>query len=167
MTAATHHLAQLNIARLLVPLDSPQVADFVAALDPVNTLADSAPGFVWRLQTEDGDATAVRIWDDDRIIVNMSVWESVEALSNFVYRSDHVSVMRRRREWFETMGQAFMVLWWIPAATVPTVAQATARLARLEALGPTPDAFTLRAWFAPPGRPAERHDDDRSTCDVR
>jgi heme-degrading monooxygenase HmoA len=157
MATPTHHLAQLNVARLLAPLDSPQVADFVAALDPVNELADSAPGFVWRLQTDAGDATAVRVWDDDRIIVNMSVWESVEALREFVYGSDHVEVMRRRREWFAKMAQAFMVLWWIPAATVPTVAEGTARLAQLEAHGPTPDAFTFRAWFAPPGQPAERH----------
>jgi hypothetical protein len=166
MNDTTWHLAQLNIARLMAPLDSPQVADFVAALDPVNAQADSAPGFVWRLQTEDGDATAVRIWDDDCIIVNMSVWESVEALRTFVYSSDHVDVMRRRREWFEKLAQAFMVLWWIPATTVPTVAEATARLAQLEALGPTPDAFTFRAWFPPPGQPAERRDDDRWTCDV-
>jgi hypothetical protein len=166
MNDTTWHLAQLNIARLLAPLDSPQVADFVAALDPVNVLADSAPGFVWRLQTDEGDATAVRVWDDDRIIVNMSVWESVEALRTFVYRSGHVEVMRRRREWFDKMAQAFMVLWWIPATTVPTVAEATARLARLEALGPTADAFTFQAWFAPPGQPAERRDDDRWTCGV-
>jgi Domain of unknown function (DUF3291) len=115
-------------------------------------LADGSPGFVWRLQTDAGDATALRIWDDDRMIVNMSVWESIEALRAFVYRSDHVHVMRRRREWFDRMTQALMVMWWIPAGTVPTVAQATTRLAKLEEVGPTSDAFTFQAWFAPPGQ---------------
>lgn len=167
MTAtSTFHMAQLNVARLAAPLESAQLADFVAALDPINALADGSPGFVWRLQTEAGDATSLRVWDDDRVIVNMSVWESVEALREFVYRGDHVRVMRRRREWFEKMTQAFMVLWWIPAGDVPTVAQATARLAQLEAAGPTPEAFTFGTWFSPPGQATERRDDDRWGCGV-
>jgi uncharacterized protein DUF3291 len=144
-----YHLAQLNIGRLLAPLESPQLAPFVEALEPINALADGAPGFVWRLQTEDGDATAIRAFDDDMLIVNMSVWESVEALGDFVYRSDHVSVMRRRREFFERMAEAFMVLWWVPAGHRPTVAEAKDRLARLRRDGPTPEAFTFREQFSP------------------
>jgi Domain of unknown function (DUF3291) len=116
----------------------------------VNALADRSPGFVWRLQTEDGDATAVRGFGDDRLIVNMSVWESVGALAEFVYRGAHVEVMRRRREWFERM-QMFMCLWWIPAGHRPTVAEAEERLAHLEARGPTPRAFTFRDRFPAPG----------------
>ena len=94
---AGYHLAQLNIGRLVAPLDSPDVADFVDGLDAINALADTSPGFVWRLQTEDGNATAVRPYEDDTILVNLSVWESAEALADFVYRSDHVRFLRRRR----------------------------------------------------------------------
>lgn len=145
-----HQLAQVNIARLRAPLDSPQLADFVAALDPVNALADSSPGFVWRLQTEDGDATAIRVFDDDMLIVNMSVWESVEALADFSYRSDHRAVMLQRRKWFERMAEAFLVLWWVPAGHRPSVAEAEDRLARLRHDGPTPGAFTFRSPFPAP-----------------
>ena len=124
--SGTHHLAQANVARLLAPLDSPQLADFVAALEPINELADRSPGFVWRLQTDDGDATSIRAFDDDLLIVNMSVWESAEALADFTYRSDHLAVMRRRREWFEPMAEAHLVLWWVPAGHVPDVDEARA-----------------------------------------
>lgn len=142
---AEYHLAQLNIARLLAPLDSPQLADFVAALEPVNALADGSPGFVWRLQTEDGDATSIRAFDDDMLIVNMSVWESAEALADFVYRSDHRSVLRRRREWFERMDEAYVVLWWVPAGHLPSIEEAKERLARLRNDGSSPHAFTFRS----------------------
>jgi hypothetical protein len=146
----TYWLAQCNIARLLAPLDSPALADFVAALEPVNLLADTAPGFVWRLQTEDGDATAIRIFDDDMAIVNMSVWENIDALGNFVYRSAHRDVMRRRREWFEKPTEAYMVLWWIPAETLPTVSDAQLRFETLRRDGPGPEAFTFRTPQLPP-----------------
>ena len=145
-----YHVAQLNIGRLLAPLDSRQIAPFVEALDPVNALADGTPGFVWRLQTEDGNATAIRAFDDDMLIVNMSVWESVEALAEFVYRSDHVAIMRRRREFFECMAEAFMVLWWVPAGHRPSVHEAKDRLARLRRHGPTQEAFTFRERFPAP-----------------
>jgi heme-degrading monooxygenase HmoA len=153
---STARLAQVNIARLRAPIDSPQTAEFVARLAPVNALADDAPGFLWRLQTEDGDATAVRAFGDDRIIVNMSVWESLEQLAAFVYRSGHVEVMRRRQQWFERMAESWLALWWIPAATLPTVAHAEARLAHLRRHGPTPEAFTFRVNFLPPTSPRPR-----------
>ncbi len=140
------HLAQLNVGRLLAPLDTPQLAGFVAALDPINALADAAPGFVWRLQTEDGNATALRMFDDDWLILNMSVWESREALHAFVYDSDHVAVMRRRREWFTRMAEAYLALWWVPAGTRPTVPDAEERLTHLREHGPSPRAFTFRDW---------------------
>ena len=164
-----HHLAQLNVARLLAPIDAPQLADFVARLEPVNALAEATPGFVWRLQTEDGDATAIRAFDDEMILVNMSVWESIDALAEFVYRSDHVDVMRRRREWFEHDAQPYLVLWWIPAGTTPTVEEARARLEHLRELGPTPHAFTFRQPFPPSagstgGKAAPMPVDDRWTC---
>ena len=138
------HLAQVNIALPREPLDAPLLAGFVAALAPVNAVADASPGFVWRLQTEDGDATAIRAFGDDRLIVNMSVWESVEALRAFVYGEAHVAVLRRRREWFERLGEPETALWWVPAGTTPTVADAEERLGQLRAHGPTERAFTLR-----------------------
>ncbi|HYJ60260.1 MAG TPA: DUF3291 domain-containing protein [Actinomycetota bacterium] len=144
------HLAQINIGRLLAPVDDPLIADFVAALEPVNALADASPGFVWRLQTEAGDATALRPYEDDLIIVNMSVWTSLEALRAFVFDGPHVDVLRRRREWFEVMAEAYTTLWWVPAGTIPTIDEAKERLAILEARGPSPDAFTFRAPVAAP-----------------
>jgi hypothetical protein len=152
-----YHLAQLNIGRLLAPLESAQLAGFVAALEPINELADQAPGFVWRLQTEDGDATAIRPFDDDMLLVNMSVWESVESLAAFAYRSAHQEVLRERRQWFERSLDPYIVLWWIQAGTVPTVDEAKARLATLRRLGPTAEAFTFRAPFPAPGAEGE-HD---------
>jgi hypothetical protein len=142
-------IAQLNIARALAPLDAPLLADFNAALDPINALADHAPGFIWRLEDETGDATSIRAFDDDLMIVNMSVWESIDALAQFVYRSGHVSVMRRRREWFERL-RIHLVLWWVPAGQTPSVEEAKQRLAWLELYGPTPDAFTFKSRFATP-----------------
>ena len=147
------HLAQVNIARLAAPLDSPQLAEFVANLQPINEIADASPGFVWRLQTESGDATAVRILDDDWLIVNMSVWESLEALRDYVYRSPHADVLRRRHEWFERMVEAHAALWWIEAGTIPTISDAEERLMSVRAAGPTPYAFTLKEPY-PVIRPA-------------
>jgi hypothetical protein len=146
---STHHLAQCNIGRLRAPLDSPTLAGFVAGLDPINQLAERAAGFVWRLQTEEGDATAIRAFDDDMVLVNMSVWESVEALASFAYSGPHREIMRHRREWFERMADAYLVLWWVPAGTLPSVAEAKDRLETLRSIGPSPSAFTFRAPFGP------------------
>ena len=150
MSQGDWHVAQVNIAIPVEPLDTPALAGFVALLEPVNALADSAPGFVWRLQTEDGDATSIRAFDDDRMIINRSVWESVEALWNFVYNDDHLKAMRRRREWFTRLAEAHMALWWVPAGELPTIADSELRVARLRTEGPTPDAFTFKQRFGPP-----------------
>jgi hypothetical protein len=163
-----YHLAQVNIARLRAPIDSPQLADFMAALDPVNAVADAAPGFIWRLQTEDGNATSVRAFEWDQagsagVIVNMSVWESVEALAAFVFSGPHLTVLRRRREWFERMREAYTALWWVPAGSLPAVADAEERVRLLRATGPSPAAFTLREHFPAPddaaGGPRRAPDD--------
>ena len=145
-----HHLAQYNIARLLAPLDDPLLADFVASLDRINTLGDRSPGFVWRHQDADGTSTGTRVRDDDAIIINFTVWESVEAVFEYAYRSAHVEVFRRRREWFEEMREASMVLWWLPAGHIPTVEEADARLDYLRAHGPTAHAFTFKQRFSAP-----------------
>ncbi len=164
MDPAPWHLAQLNVGVLRAPLDSPQLAGFVEALDPINALADRTPGFVWRLQTEDGNATAIRPFEDDRVAVNLSVWESLEALGEFVYASRHLDVLRRRREWFEHMAEAYLVLWWVPAGTIPTVEEAKRRLEILRERGPSPEAFTFREPFPPPGTAATARPDDRWFC---
>ncbi|MFN3579701.1 MAG: DUF3291 domain-containing protein [Pseudomonas sp.] len=143
---AVSHLAQLNIARLKAPLDSPELTDFVANLARINALADAAPGFVWRLQTEDGDATGIDFFGSDHI-VNLSVWEGLEPLHDFVYQHDHLDMLRRKQEWFEPMGEAHMVLWWVPAGHLPTLEEAELRLGYLRQLGPTEQAFTFRRPF--------------------
>jgi hypothetical protein len=157
-----HELAQVNVARLAAPLDSPQLAEFVAALDPVNAAADRAPGFVWRLQTEEGNATAIEAfaWDVAEsygLIVNMSVWTDVEHLAAFVYGELHRAVLRRRREWFEQMAEAYTTCWWVPAGHRPTTDDAEDRVRHLRLYGVTPYAFTLREHFGPPG--VERSDE--------
>jgi hypothetical protein len=149
-----HQLAQVNVARLLEPYDSPRLADFVAALDEVNASADAASGFVWRLQTEEGNATSIRAFEFDvaesaGVIVNMSVWESVEALSDWVYGSDHRSVLVRRRQWFERMSDATLALWWVPEGHVPSTQEAELRVQHLRQRGPTPYAFTFKDRYAP------------------
>lgn len=149
MTA--HHVAQFNIGRLLHPLDAPEVAGFVEQLAAINALADAAPGFVWRLQTEEGSATELRPFADDRIIVNFSVWESISALHDFTYRTAHAAVLARRREWFERLGDAVLVLWWIPVGHVPTTEEALDRLELLRSEGPTLAAFTFKTRFPSPG----------------
>ena len=145
------HIAQLNVARAVAPLDSPTLADFMAALDGVNALAEASPGFVWRLKSDSGNATDIRAGDDPQLIVNMSVWASVEALFAFVYRSAHNKVMVRRREWFEKPAEAYQVLWWVPAGHAPTLAEALARLAHLRAQGPSAHAFTFKQRYPMPG----------------
>jgi heme-degrading monooxygenase HmoA len=151
-----HQLAQVNIARLRAPLDSPQLAEFVAALDSVNASADTAAGFVWRLQTEDGNSTAIRAFEWDTagsvgVIVNMSVWRSVEDLAQWVYGDMHRAVLRRRREWFERVAEATLALWWVPVGHLPTTAEAEERIRHLRAYGTTPLAFNFRRTFARPG----------------
>jgi hypothetical protein len=149
-SAAAYELAQVNIARLKAPLDSPRLKDFVDALDPVNADADAADGFVWRLQSDSGNATDVPVFGDEWLIVNMSVWRDTDALTAFMYRGRHREMLARRREWFERLAEAVTALWWVPVGHRPAVAEAEARLLRLRTHGPTPYAFTLRTSF-PPG----------------
>jgi len=159
-----YELAQVNIARLLAPLDSAELAGFVSALDPVNASADEAPGFVWRLQTEDGNATAIQAfeWDAEGspgVIVNMSVWTSIEALADWVYGPVHREVLLQRRNWFERVTEATVALWWVPSAYRPTTSEAERRVRHLRAHGPTPFAFTFRHNFRPP--------DEQGSTDAR
>jgi hypothetical protein len=159
------HLAQLNVGRLQAPIDDPMIAEFKGALDHINAIADRTPGFVWRLQTEEGNATALHPIDDDELVaINMSVWESIEALADYVYRSEHTAYLRRRREWFERYATSYLVLWWVPAGHIPSIGEALDRLDQLEATGPTPHSFTFTKRFAPPGVDAELSADERDSC---
>ena len=144
-----YHLAQLNVGIATAPLDSGAMADFMNNLDRINALAESSPGFVWRLKADDGNATSLRPIDD-RTLVNMSVWSDAQSLSSFVFRTAHVEFMRRRREWFERMPQAYLVLWWVREGHIPTTDEAVARLAHLREHGATPYAFNFRSVFPAP-----------------
>lgn len=148
-------LAQVNVARLRAPLESVELADFVGALDPVNASADTAAGFVWRLQTEDGNATAVRAFEWDAagsagVIVNLSVWDSVETLAAWAYGGVHREVLRRRRDWFHRVGESTFALWWVPTGYRPSTDEAEERVRLLREKGPTPVAFTFRHFYGPP-----------------
>ncbi len=149
-TKRTWQLAQANVARMRAPLADPLMAGFVAQLESINAIADAGLGFVWRLQTAQGDATSIRAFEDERILFNMSVWESIEALRNYVYKSGHTGPLRDRRKWFEPMTGPSLVLWWVPQLHIPTVEEAKERLELLRAKGPTLEAFTFRQWFPPP-----------------
>jgi Domain of unknown function (DUF3291) len=139
------HLAQLNIARMLAPADDPIMADFFANVPRINALAEAHKGFVWRLKDEEQDnATSLRPFDDDMLIVNMSVWETPEDLKVYAYQTAHAEIMRRRREWFERM-EAYMVLWWIPEGHIPTLEEAKEKLAYLKVNGESEHAFTFKS----------------------
>ncbi len=144
----TYHLALFNVGRVVATLDSPRLRDFMDGLDPINALAEQAPGFVWRY-TADGtnNATAARPLGDQDIIVNFGVWQSRDHLWDFVYRSQHLDFLRRRREWFEHMDEAYLVLWWVPAGHIPGMDEAIAKLEHLRRTGPSAEAFTFREPF--------------------
>lgn len=144
------HLAQLNLARALAPVDDPRLAEFVALLDQVNAVADRSPGFVWRLKTESGNATDIQAFDDALMLINMSVWESPDSLRRFVYEGPHLGVMRQRAKWFERALESYYVLWWVPAGHIPTIEEAKARLEHLREHGESAHAFSFSRLFPAP-----------------
>lgn len=143
-----YHIAQINIGRVLGEMDSPVMAEFRDNLDRINALAEASPGFVWRLKGDNNNATAIHVYDDPYLLINMSVWETVDALFSYVYTSAHTPYIRRRREWFEKLSIPMMALWWIPAGHMPTPAEAKAKLEYLEQHGATPEAFTFKQRFS-------------------
>ncbi len=144
------HLAQINIAQAKDAMESQTMRGFVARIDEIHALADKAPGFVWRLQTEAGDATAIRAFEDPMLLVNMSVWDDVESLKRYVYQSAHVELIRDRDAWFNKMKPVHQVLWWIPAGHLPSLGEGKERLAMLQERGPSRDAFTFAKPFPQP-----------------
>jgi len=149
MPPSHYHLAQVNVGRIVAPIDSPEMAGFVSQLQPINALADNSPGFIWRLQTPAGDATAIQPYDDPRININLSVWESVEALKQFVYQSRHIGPLRDRLKWFEKPVEAHMAMWWVPAGHIPSVEEAKERLQFRRTWGDTAVAFSFTAPYPP------------------
>ena len=145
----TFHLAQVNIGRVRGPMDSEIMHGFASRLAEINALADNAPGFVWRLQSDSGDATSIHVYDDEMLLINMSVWESIEALFEYTYRTEHVQLLRGRAEWFERLESHHMAMWWVPEGHIPTPQEAKARLEHLDTHGPTAHAFTFKQRFAP------------------
>jgi len=145
-----YHIAQVNIGRVKAPVEDPIMAGFVARLDEINALAERSPGFVWRLQTSEGNATYFRPYpEDDRILINMSVWRTIESLRHYVYQTAHAELLRQRQAWFEKFAGSYTALWWVPAGHLPGMDEATKRLAHLEKHGPTQFAFTFKATFEP------------------
>lgn len=143
-------IAQINVANALYPLEDPRLADFMAQLDEINGLADESPGFVWRLQSDSGNATDIPVNDDPNLLVNMSVWRDVESLFEFAYKSAHASVMADRKKWFKMPSGAHQALWWIEPGQIPTVEEGMAKLRQLEKDGPSAEAFTFKKRFLPP-----------------
>jgi len=141
-----YHLAQVNIGRMIAPLSDERMAGFVAKLEEVNALADASPGFIWRLQTPEGNATALQPYEDELILLNMSVWTSLESLSQYVYaiESEHRHVMKQRRRWFERFDGPYLALWWIPQGHIPTIEEARERLEYLRMYGDTTRAFSFK-----------------------
>jgi hypothetical protein len=150
-----YHIAQINIARMLAPIDGPIMADFVAQLAPINALAEQSPGFVWRLQSEGGDATSIKVYDDEMIIINLTVWENVEVLRGYIYKSAHSSVMRDRRRWFEKFDGPYYALWWVRAGYVPDPQEGKERLEHLREHGDSAFAFSFKKEFPEPLKPSQ------------
>jgi hypothetical protein len=144
-----YYLAQVNIGRILAPIESPIMADFVNNLDEINALAESSPGFIWRLKDDANNATSIHVFDDQRILINMSVWETADDLYQFTYKTVHTEYLKRRKEWFEKMDQVYYALWYVPVGHLPTPEEAKHRLEYLQAHGETPYAFTFRKQFEP------------------
>ena len=149
----TFHLAQINVAQAKADMDSDLMQGFVSRLDEINALAESAEGFIWRLQEDSGSATAIRVFDDPLLLINMSVWANLEALKHYVYKSLHVELIKDREVWFNKMGESHQALWWIPAGHIPSTEEARKKLEYIRKNGPSADAFTFAKPYPTPMPP--------------
>ncbi len=145
-----YHLAQINVAQAIAEMESDVMTGFVSRLDEINAIADQAPGFIWRLQDEDGNATSINVFDDDLMLVNISVWEDIEALRDFVYKTIHTELLKGRDAWFHEMGSIHMALWWVPAGHIPTEQEAKDKLEYIRQHGPSSVVFTFGRTFPSP-----------------
>lgn len=151
-----YHLAQVNTAKMNAELDDPIMSGFVRRLDEINLLAENSKGFVWRFQAETGNATYLRPFDDTRILFNMSVWETVEDLRNYVYVSNHVELLKSKANWFTKLGEPHLALWWIQNKHIPSVDEALEKLRFITAKGPSPYAFTFAKPYPKPNKALNR-----------
>jgi Domain of unknown function (DUF3291) len=149
MTNTRYHLAQVNIGKIVAPMDSPQMSGFADNLDKINSLAEKSEGFIWRLKDESNNATSIKLFDDDFILINMSVWKNMESLYQYVYQSDHTDYLKRRKEWFVRMPEMYMALWYIPESHIPDSAEAVERLFYLRKNGESPFAFGFKNKYSP------------------
>jgi hypothetical protein len=148
---STHQIAQINIAKMKgVNINDPIMKEFVDNLDSVNAIAESSPGFVWRLKDEGNNATSLNPYDDEQVIINVSVWESIEDLEDFMYKTFHADFLKRRREWFQRFGKVYTAMWWIPAGQFPTIQEAVGKLDDLEKVGASEEAFDFKTKFPKP-----------------
>ena len=146
----THQLAQVNFGRIRYTTDDDRMHGFMSRLDEINALAEVSPGFVWRFVEANNNATDARPDEsDDMLLINFSVWESVDALHHYTYKTAHAELFKDRKLWFEAVSDAYMVLWWVPIGTLPTIEDCNERLAHLQLHGPTPYAFTFKQRFEP------------------
>lgn len=146
----TYHLAELNIARMLYEMDDPRFAGFVNRLDEINALAEKSKGFVWRLKTDEGDAMSIRAFDDDKLIINLSVWETIDALFQYTYYTAHAELFKQRQDWFEHIEKPMFVMWWVPKGHTPSLEEAKEKLELIRVQGPTAKAFHFKQRFDPP-----------------
>lgn len=146
----TYQLAELNIGRMLYSVEDPRFHGFVSRLDEINTLAEQSKGFVWRLKTAEGDAMSIRAFDDDKLIINLSVWESIDDLFQYSYYTAHAELLKQRKDWFEHMTKPIMAMWWIPEGHIPTLEEAKEKLELIQSKGPTVEAFSFKHRFDPP-----------------
>jgi hypothetical protein len=150
LSPQSYHLAQINVALMKAPLDDPSMTEFAAALNEVNAVADRSPGFVWRLQTASGNAADIQAYSDPKMLINLSVWQSVEQIKDYVYKTLHGEFFIRRRNWFERYQGEHLALWWIPADCLPTVEEGKAKLEQLALTGDSPECFTFAKPYSPP-----------------
>ena len=148
-------IAQVNVAKLIAPLDDPRIDDFRSALERINRLGEAQPGFIWRAQGAGFDATDCRVFDDPDILINATVWETIEHLAAFAYRTEHRAFVRRRLEWFEPPKEAFQAIWWVPDGHIPSLDECVERLTHIRVHGPTPFAFDFRTRFPPPSEASD------------
>ena len=145
-----YHLAELNIARMLYQMDDPRFSGFVNRLEEINTLAEQSKGFIWRLKTDEGDAMSIRAFEDDMLIINMSVWESIEDLYQYTYYTAHAELFRQRQDWFEHLKEPMFAMWWVPEGHIPDLEEAKEKLELIRLKGPTAEAFHFKKRFDPP-----------------
>jgi len=156
--AKRYHLAELNIAEALHPMDDARMDGFTSRINAINAMSDRADGFVWRLVDDDPDtdgALDFRPFLNPNMLVNMSVWQDVQSLYQFVYKTVHAKLISDRKDWFSLLRSHSTVLWWIEAGTVPTIEEAKAKLEQLDKTGPSPDAFTFANTFSADRKPLD------------